>query len=189
MVVVVHQCKQATPLSGAAWHPSINNTTAASPTFMICGQKWQRRAPDCDPSLRVGPIVTRLNLPRPTLLFSPDENTRRSVWLSELKTSRTVWEHYTRTRKGREGKGRGHHGKAAYSDTLKTRMLFRLLFNLRRKKKPSYLLPQLWIWTVSRWLRRLEEFSIIIGLVNPWPIPLPTPIEDEPSYTDGLKDN
>ena len=74
---------------------------------------------------------------------------------------------------GREG--RGHHGKAAYcSDTLKTRMLFGLLFNLRWKKKQTlcYLLLQLWIWSVfSADYRRLEELSIIIGLVNPWPVP------------------
>lgn len=67
--------------------------------------------------------------------------------------------------RGREG--RPKHWKAARW-RFKTEKLFRLLFNLRKKKN---LLLQLWMWTVLRWLLRLEESSIIIGLVNPWPVP------------------
>lgn len=66
----------------------------------------------------------------------------------------------------KEGKGGDIMGKQP-SDTLKpgccsgSCFIWELL----------YLLLQLWIWTVLRWLWRLEELSIIIGLVNPWPVP------------------
>lgn len=44
--------------------------------------EWQR-GPDSDPSLRVCSILAWLNLPNLSLLFSPDENTRHLIWLSE----------------------------------------------------------------------------------------------------------
>lgn len=138
-MVVVHQCKQATPLSGAAWHPSINNTTAVSPTFMICGQNGNTGLiPTKSACL---PYRYMAKSAQPSLLFSQMKTPDISYGCQRalLKTS-----HMRTLHLDKEGKGGGIMGKKL-GDTCETRMPFRLLFNLRKEKKKDslYLLLQL----------------------------------------------
>lgn len=102
-MVVVHQCKQATPLSGAAWHPSINNTTAMSPTFMICGQNGNTSLiPTKSACL---PYRYTAKSARPSLLFSqmkePDVSYGRQGALLKTNHMRNIT-----LGQGREGRGR-----------------------------------------------------------------------------------
>ena len=83
--MVAHQCKQATPLSGAAWHPSINNITAVSPTFIICGRNGNTEAMVLIQVCVFPYRYTAKSAPAAhTLLFSLDENTR----LFEMRVTR-----------------------------------------------------------------------------------------------------
>lgn len=72
--------------------------------------------------------------------------------------------------------------------TLLTRMLFRLLFNLR--KKTSF------IFITAVVNMNCCALTMAVGGIKYYywtcksmTSSVPTPVEDEPSYTDGLKDN
>lgn len=70
--------------------------------------EWQHR-PDSDPSLRVCPVLTWLNLPD-LLSYFPIRWKHQTFHMvgGEVCLKQVIWEHYTWTR---TGKGRGHHGK------------------------------------------------------------------------------
>lgn len=70
VVVVVHQCKQATPFewrSVASFHKQHHRRV---PYIYDLWLEWQHR-PDSNPSLHVCPILTWLNLPELLSYFQP----------------------------------------------------------------------------------------------------------------------
>lgn len=86
--------------------------------------QWQRRH-DSNPSLRVCPIVTWLNLPGLVSYFPPRwKHQTLQMVVRELCLKQVIWEHYP---KKKEGRGGGHHGKETRWH-FDSRMPFRLLF-------------------------------------------------------------
>lgn len=102
----------------------------------------------------------------PSLLFSQMKTPDGSYGCQKasLKTSHMRILHLV-AGKGRWGGIMGNK----LSDTLKPRWCSSYCL-IWENKPPSYLLLQLWIWSVLCWLWRLEELNIIIGPVNPWPV-------------------
>lgn len=179
MVVVVHQCKQATPLSGAVWHPSINNTTAVSPTFMICGQSGNTSLI----LIQVWCLPYRYmaKCARPNLLFSqmktPDVSYGCHGALLETSHVRTL-------HSDKEGKGGGIMGKKL-CDTLKPGCCsdYCLIWGKRLLCIAVVVNMKCVVLTVA--LLRVKYYYWTSKSMTST---VSTPIEDKPSYTDGLKD-